>query len=99
MGIIIIPAGLQRFPVTGSMFLVSPQKRLIIVPDTQKILSVSLHFGKPFMGDDRLVFQIGKQGIHIILKGSKAGFLQVLFGDIQIAAGHEYKNQNGDSCT
>ena len=50
------------------------------------------------MCDDRLIFQVGEQSVHIVAERSKAVFLQVFFGDIQIAAGHKNKDQDGDSC-
>jgi len=99
ISIIIIPAGVNGFPVGGIVFLAPPEKILPVISQAQEIFTVSFHLGKPFMGDDRLVFQIGQQGIHIVLKRGKTGFPQIFFGNIKIAAGHEDQYQDCDACT
>ena len=77
--VIVIPAGVNGFPVGGIVFLAPPEKILPVISQAQEIFTVSFHLGKPFMGDDRLVFQIGQQGIHIVLKRGKTGFPQIFF--------------------
>ena len=73
-GFLSVFPGIPCFLKELFFFFVFPlveQKRNTVVRDVDPVFSAVFHFGKPFVGNHALVFQIGDQGIHIILKRGK----------------------------
>ena len=55
------------------------KKGMSVIQQIKLIVSLGLHFGKPFHGDDRLLLQIDDDGVAVILEGIKLVPVEVIF--------------------
>ncbi len=69
------------------------------VQHKEKIISLRLHFGQPFHRNDGLLFQIGRDGIDIVLKRLKLVPIESRFRNIEIAEGHNNHDNGGNPGT
>ena len=74
------------------------EKRDAVIQHKETIIPLCFHLGKPLHGNDILLFQIGGDGVDIVLKGLKLIAVQAFFRYIKIAEGHNEHDDGGDPC-
>ena len=55
------------------------KKGMSVIQQIKLIVSLGFHFGEPFHGDDRLLLQIGDDGVAVILEGLRLVPVEVIF--------------------